>query len=138
MIVEPHLDIIPLWSDNCLSARELFVTGVPHRRLELLDHKLLRRLADAGTGRPVAQLQALAIITQLPVEGGRNWLELQEAPLALDHDGPARLCQGGRPDVELVERLAPVSDRPQQRVSLLEQMAVAIQFLGMARVELCE
>src|SRR6059058_5781210 len=131
MVVEPHLDIIPLRSDNCLSAPDLFVTGVPHRRLELLGHELLRRLADAGTGRPIAQLEALAIIAELAVEGRRNRLQF-------DHDGGTRLGKGGRPDLQLVERLAAVPNCPQQRVALLEQMAVAIQFSRVTGVELGE
>ena len=76
VIVEPHLDIIPLRSDNCLSAPDFFIARVPHGRFELLDHELLRRLADAGAGRPIAQLQALPVIAQLPVEGGGNRLQL--------------------------------------------------------------
>src|SRR5256714_5411767 len=138
MVVEPHLDIIPLRSDNCLSAPDLFVTGVPHRRLELLGDELLRCLADAGTGRPIAQLEALAIIAELAVEGRRNWLQFKQAPLPFDHDDGTRLGEGGRPDLQLVERLAAVPNCPQQRVALLEQMAVAIQFSRVTGIELGE
>src|SRR2546428_1254431 len=138
MVVEPHLDIIALRSDNCLSAPDLFVTGIPHGRLELLGHELLWRLADAGTGRPIAQLEPLAIIAELAVEARRIRLQFQQARLPLDHDGGTRLGEGGRPDLQLVERLAAVSNRPQQRVALLEQMAVAIQFSRVTGVELGE
>ena len=54
VVVEPHLDIVPLRSDSCLSAPNLFIAGVAHGDLELFHDELQWRLADPRTGRAVA------------------------------------------------------------------------------------
>jgi hypothetical protein len=136
MILEPYLDIVPLGSDSCLSASDLFIAPVVHRGFQLLHDELLRRLADACAGRPVTQLEALAIVAQLPMERGRDRLEFQETPLTLDHNGGARFGQGIGPVVETVERVPRLPRGAQQSVPLLEEMAIPIQLSSVSSVDL--
>src|SRR2546426_769053 len=81
---------LPLGPENLLPAAVPFVTGIPPGRLGLPGPGPLWRLADAGPGRPIAQLEPLAIIAELAVEGRRNRLQFQQVPLPLDHDGGTR------------------------------------------------
>src|ERR1700682_6746261 len=60
VFIEPHLDIVALRSDSCLSARNLLVARAAHRRFELFTDELLRRLADPNPRRPVPQVEPLA------------------------------------------------------------------------------
>src|SRR5205807_2186166 len=83
VIVEPHLDIVALRSDSCLSAPDLLVTRLAHGGLELFNDELPGRLTDPGAGGTVAELEALAIVAELSVEGGRDRLQLEQAALPL-------------------------------------------------------
>src|SRR5438552_14062205 len=89
VFIEPHLDIVTLGSDSCLSASDLLIARATHPQPDLLADELQRGLADPNAGGPVAELEPLAVIAQLAVEGGGNWLQLEQAALALDHDGGA-------------------------------------------------
>src|SRR5438067_12697853 len=74
MVVEPHLDIVALRSDSCLSTPDLLVARLTHGGLELFHDELQRRLADSGTRGPVAELEPLAIVAWLAVKGGCDGL----------------------------------------------------------------
>src|SRR5947209_6171701 len=93
VIIEPHLDIVPLGTDSCLSTSDFLILPPPHRRLELLADKLLWRLTDAHPSRTVAQLEPLPVVAQLSMEGGGDRLQLEQPALTLDHDGGSGLCQ---------------------------------------------
>src|ERR1700726_2199605 len=82
VFIEPHLDIVALRSDSCLSAPNLFVARLAHRDFELLANQLRRRLTDPNAGGPVAEIEPLAVIAQLAMEGGGNWRQLQQASRA--------------------------------------------------------
>src|SRR5207302_566441 len=138
VIVEPHLDIVALRSDSCLSAPDLLVTLLAHGGLELFNDELPGRLTAPGAGGTVAELEALAIVAELSVEGGRDRLQLEQAALPFHHDDRSRLGDGGRPDVEPIDRLTAFPNRPQQSVALLQQVRVSIQLPGVVMIDLRE
>ncbi len=77
MFIEPHLDIVALGSDSCLSTPDLLIAGVVHRELELLAHEFQGRLADPNAGRAVPEFESLTVVAQLTVERGGNRLQLE-------------------------------------------------------------
>src|SRR5438270_3042872 len=138
VFIQPHLDIVALRSDSCLSTRDLFIAGFPHGGFQLLGDELGRRFTDARSRRPVAQVEPLTVVAQLAMEGGRDRMEVEQPALPLDHDDRARLGERRGPVVETVDRLPAFAHRAEQRIALLEEMAVAIEFAGMSTVELRE
>src|SRR5438445_6620881 len=103
MFIEPHLHIVALRSDSCLYASDLLIARIAHGRLELFADKLQRSLADPNACRTIAQVEPLAVVAQLAVEGGRDRLQLEQPALALDHDCRPRLGQGVGPVVESLQ-----------------------------------
>src|SRR5438874_2928956 len=138
MVVEPHLDIVALRSDSCLSTPDLLVARLTHGGLELFHDELQRRLADSGTRGPVAELEPLAVVAELAVKGGCDGLQLEQAALPLYHDRRSGFGDGGRPDVEPIDRLAGFPDRPQQGVALRQQVRVPIQLARVITIDLGE
>ena len=138
VIVEPHLDIVTLWSDSCLSTPNLFLASVAHRGLELFHDKLDRCFADASASGSITEFESLPVVAQLPVEGGRDRLQFEQAALTLDHDGCARFGEGGSPDVESVERLAALTNCPQQGIALFQEVRVTVQLARVVGIDLRE